>query len=265
MAGFVQRTYDGAVIRTLMPDIEINLAKQERLASARDSSVFDIIVDSMTEAFGSAFVVWGLGGVAVSIAGSFAGDMIPSLPPGFSGQHLKANHEQIRTLWEAVRGSAFGLFFTIFFMHSLWAGFHGKAGGPGGRAQRIVSNLRENWFGLIVGNAITAWGAALVLNVGQNFSLVQMISHWIWDMVAPAFRGIGGPLLGPSNSGSLADWFSWYDANQMKLAFWFIYLAGAFDDLGVPNYKTLARWALRRVQKRKSMAIQTSAKPGATV
>jgi len=248
-----------------MPDIEIKLAKQEPMPSAPDSSVFEIIIDSATEAFGSAFVVWGLGGVAVSIAGSFAGDMIPSLPPGFSGQDLKANHEQIRTLWEAMRGSAFGLFFAIFFVHSLWAGFHGQGGGLSKRAQRIVSNLRENWFGLIVGNAITAWGAALVLNVGQNFSLVQMLSHWIWEIVAPAFRGIGGPLLGPSNTSSLADWFSWYDANQMKLAFWFIYLAGAFDDLGVPNYKTLARFVWRRIQKRKSMATPASAKPGATV
>jgi hypothetical protein len=248
-----------------MPDIEIKSAKQEPLASAPASRVFAIIFDSVTEAFGSAFVIWILGGVAISIADSFAGDMIPSSPPGFSGEHLNANHAHIRTWWEAVRGNAFGLFFVIFFMHSLWAGFHGKGGGPGKRAQRIVSNLRENWFELIVSNAITAWGAALMLGFAQNFSVIQMFSHWIWEMVAPVFRQIGGTTPGPLYSHTLADWFSWYDANQMKLAFWFIYLAGAFDDLGVPNYKTLARWVWRRIQKRKAMTIPASAKPGATV
>ena len=89
MAGFVQRSYDGAVIQSLMPDLEIKLAKQEPLAPALASSVFEIIIDSATEAFGSAFVVWGLGGVAISIAGSFAGDMIPSLPPGQTSFNFK--------------------------------------------------------------------------------------------------------------------------------------------------------------------------------
>ena len=46
----------------------------------------NIIVASATEAFGSAIFLWVLGGVAISIAGSFAGDMIPSLPPSLAGQ-----------------------------------------------------------------------------------------------------------------------------------------------------------------------------------
>jgi len=42
--------------------------------------------------------------------------------------------------------------------------------------------------------------------------------------------------------------------NQMKLNFWIIYLAWAFDDMGVPNYKTLARWAWHRYKKRQAGA-----------
>jgi hypothetical protein len=56
----------------------------------------------------------------------------------------------------------------------------------------------------------------------------------------------------------LGQWFSWYGDNQMKLNFWIIYLAGAFDDLGVPNYKTLARWAWRRYKKRQWKAAKAT-------
>ncbi len=85
-----------------------------------------------------------------------------------------------------------------------------------------------------------------------------MLWRWVWEMVLPFVREIGIFVLGASNTASLSDWFSWYDANQMKLNFWILYIAGAFDDLGVPNFKTLARWAWRRMQKRKGATLPTS-------
>ena len=206
-------------------------------------SATEVIVGSATEALGSAFLLWVLGGVAISIAGSFAHDMIPSLPPGFAGQeplegHHSGHHD---AWWDAVRGGAFGLFFAIFFAHSLWVGFHDGAGADGGRIRRILSNLREKWFGLIVGNAIGAWAAVLVLGIMQNFSPWRMLWHAVGGMVLPVVREVGRFFFGESAAAGLGAWLSWYDANQIKLTFWVLYLGGAFDDLGVPNFKTMAR------------------------
>jgi hypothetical protein len=173
--------------------------------------------------------------------------MVPSLPPGFDGPQAGHHH----AWWHAVRGGAFGFFFAIFFIHSLWVGFHGEGGGAGRRIERILSHLRENWFSLIVGNAIGAWVAILVLGILPSFSPFRMLWHWVWGMVLPFVREIGIFVLGASNMDGLSDWFSWYDVNQMKLNFWILYIAGAIDDLGVPNFKALARWAWRRIQKRK--------------
>jgi len=207
----------------------------------------DIIFDSAFEAFFSAFLVWIMGGIALNIAAEFSGNMVPSLPPGLGGTQLGPHNGW----WAAVRGKAFAIFFAIFFVHSLWVGFHGKSSGLGKRMERIVSHLRENWFGLIVGNAIGAWVAIVILGSLPNFSPIQMLRHWAWGMALPVIREIANSFLGPSITASVGAWFSWYGDNQMKLNFWLIYLAGAFDDLGVPNFKTLARWAWRRMQKRK--------------
>ena len=220
----------------------------------------EVIFASATDAFGSALVLWILGGVAISIASSFAGNMVPSLPPGFGGEggsegHPAGNHHE---WWTAMRGSAFGLFFAIFFVHSLWQGFHGGEVGVGKRIDRILSNLRENWFGLIVGNAISAWAAVLVLGLIPNFSPLQMLWRQLSEVVLPAIREIGRFFFGEAGWASLGGWFSWYQANQLKLDFWIIYLGGAFDDLGVPNYKTLARWGWRRRQKCKAVPLPAS-------
>ena len=92
----------------------------------------EVIADSATEALGGAFTLWILGGVALSIAGSFAGDMIPSLPPGFAGSepsegHLTGHHS---AWWHEVRGNAFVLFFAIFLFIRCGWGFTAEEAGP---------------------------------------------------------------------------------------------------------------------------------------
>src|ERR1700749_2839464 len=139
----------------------------------RSRSLFSIIVGSATEAFGSALVLWILGGVAIDIAGSFAGNMVPSPPPIFAAQpegHHK--HHSGGASWHDAGHGVFILFFAIFFAHSLWTGIRGSEGGPETRFRRIASRLREHWFGLIVGNAISAWVTTLVLSITQNFALM---------------------------------------------------------------------------------------------
>jgi hypothetical protein len=240
-----------------------NKSAPDRQPGAAPCAV-NVVFASATDAFGSALVIWILGGVAMSIAGSFAGQMIPSLPPGFGVQEALDSHssEPHHPWWKAARGSAFALFFAIFFFHSLWVGFHGGGVGAGRRMARILAKLREDWFGLIVGNAISAWVAVLILGMVRNFSPVQMLWNIVSGLVLPVLREIGRFVLGEANFASLGVWFSWYGDNQMKLDFWIIYLSGAFDDLGVPNFKTLARWAWRRMQKRKEASLPAQIERG---
>ncbi len=231
--------------------------------SAPSRNIAEVMMDSAMDAFGSAIVLWLLGGIAISIAGSFAGEMIPSPPPGFPRQQPLESHASGNStaLGDAAGWTAFGLIFVIFFAHSLWAALHAGVTGGGRRIRRILSNLRENWFELTVGNAISAWVAILILGSVPNFSLWQMLSHAVLGGVLPGVVALERVLFGASASASVNAWFFWYDANHMKLTFWVIYLGGAFDDLGVPNFKTLARWTWRRLHKRKRTALPATAGP----
>lgn len=235
------------------------MAETDAKSAVDPKGPVEVIVASATEALGSAFVVWILGGVALSIAGAFARDMIPSLPPGLAGEQVPKGHHAVHynAWWREGRSDAFVLFFAIFFVHSLWAAFHGGKIGGGKRIQRILAKLRENWFGLVVGNAISAWVATLVLGITQNFLPLQMLWHMALALMLPILREISRFVFGEAATAGLGAWFSWYDSNQIKLTFWVIYLGGVFDDLGVPNFKSLAKWGWRRFQKRK----ETSATP----
>ena len=231
------------------------------LHGAPSRNLAGVIVASATEAFASAVVLWFLGDAAISIAGSFAGGMMPSPPPGFAHQRPDAAPASgpPQPEWHLAGWAAFVLIFAIFFAHSLWTGLHDGRPAPGRRIRRILSTLRENWFGLIVGNAITAWVAVLVLGFVPIFSLSQMVWHWLVGMVLHLVGDLGRVVFGSTAAASLSAWFSWYNDNQMKLTFWVIYLGGAFDDLGVPNFKTLARWGWRRLQKPKGAALTATA------
>jgi hypothetical protein len=225
-----------------------------------------VIISSATEALGSAFMLWILGGIAISIAGSFASGMLPSPPPGFGGKPAAEDNDSgdFEAFGGGFEGSAFGLFFAIFFAHSLWVGFRGGTLAPGRRLGRILTNLRENWFGLVVGNAISAWVAVLVLGIMQNFtfSLWRLLGHAVLGIILPVVGAIARFFFGAASVATVGDWLSWYDANEMNLTFWVIYLGGALDDLGVPNFKTLVRWGWCRWRKRAGAAPPAATGPG---
>jgi hypothetical protein len=225
-------------------------------------SVLEVIVLSAKGAFFSAIFVWFLGGVALSIAGSFAEDMVPAPPPGF-GAAQGANHHggTHATSGHVAKGFMFGLFFTIFFAHSMWVGLRRGDGGMRGRGFRIMANLREKWFGLLVGNAISAWVGVLVLDIVSDFSLTQILWSSVWGAITPGIHNVTNAVFGKSHSTFVSDWVSWYGGNKSKLYFWILYLGGAMDDLGVPNFKTLARWGWRKWQKRNTAGLPPAIAP----
>jgi len=218
------------------------------------------------EAASSAFVVWLLGGVALGIAASFAGDMIPSPPPFLGGgAEAGTGRSWFAGHWlHSVKWYGFAFLFSVFFAHSLWIGFRGRGyrradAGVAGRVGFILTKIREDWFGLIVGNAIGAWVGAVLLAYASGFSL----PHIIWDLcmepVSSIAQGLGVSIFGRGGSSTIKEWFAWYGANQMKLNFWFLYLAGVCDDLGLPNFKALGRWLWRGWRKRNAVGSATEA------
>jgi hypothetical protein len=210
---------------------------------------------SAGEALVGAFSLSILGTIAISIASGFAAGMIPSPPPGFAAES-HGDHASGHESWKHEMGErAFTFVFAIFFVHSLWSGLRRDRAGLEGRLARILSKLRDNWFELIIGNAISAWATVLLLNIGQGFSPVRMLLQPVWELIRSIAVEAARFVLGASNTASVNDWFSWYNANSAKLSFWIIYMGGALDDLGVPNYKTLARWSWRKWRHRQQSTL----------
>lgn len=236
--------------------------------------MIELVAGSAKEAFASALILWLLGGVAISLAGSFAQGMIPSPPPGFAAGGPPRTGAPHGVRWTGMHEIWFGVFFAIFLAHSLWTGFCGSQTEGTGRLQWTLSKLREHWFQMIVGNAISAWAASLVFNITSeaawSFSLWQIVWGAVRHLVGPLAQSVGRSLLGPVHWRQIGDWRAWYGANQAKLVFWMVYLGGVLDDLGVPNYKTLARWGWRRWRTRRTSATQAqksrdSKAPDATI
>lgn len=219
--------------------------------SAPKRDLFSVIFESAFEAFGGGLLFYILGDVALGIAGGFAGNMIPAAPPGFSGWgNPKGDHSPSHDEWWRIEGNGpLICIFALFFAHSLWVNLRTHEASVGKRAARILENLRENWFRIIIGNAIGAWVAALLMGIIPDFSILHMVWDWILGCALPIVRQAAIFLLGASAASSVGDWISWYHSNYIKLAFWVLYLACALDDLGVPNIKAAARWVWRRYRK----------------
>src|ERR1700761_8544719 len=101
-----------------MPQIAIKPAPAPLPAPTKHPA--QIIFASAAEAAGGAFMVSILGGVALTIAGAFAGNMVPSAPPFFHGGAPNLPHGLFGwNVWSGGRAMAFAVFFAIFFAHSL--------------------------------------------------------------------------------------------------------------------------------------------------
>lgn len=168
--------------------------------------------------------------------------------------------------WTPLTKDHFVIVAAIFFSVSMWNrlryGPPDESCGPS-RRQRIINNLSENWFGMVVGNAFGAMISAMVLVWVQNFSWAQMLWQWVFQDLLSTFQPVAEAILGRGRLGSFEQWWNWYGDNQFRFTFWFFYVAAICDDLGLPNFKTLGRWLGRRWRKRRQAtapSIQVSGK-----
>ena len=149
-----------------------------------------------------------------------------------------------------------GIFFSVGMWNRLRYGPPDESGAAPSRQQRIISNVSENWFKMVVGNAFGAMISAIMVVWVQQFSWPQLLWHWIFHNVLSTFQPLAETILGSGTSGALAQWWNWYGNNQLQFSFWFFYVAAICDDLGFPNFKTLGRWLGRRWRKHRQAAAQ---------
>jgi hypothetical protein len=214
-----------------------------------------VIWASAVEAAWKTIVLLVLGNVAISLVSGIFSEMAPSLPPGFAeaeGTH-HARHHWHGSGW--VDRSAFYPVFALMFAGIVWSRLRGPATAGAGRMsrrlQRIQKAFRENWFGLIVGNAFGAMIGVMVALWIQRFSFVQSPWHWVMQLIVPEIRGALEFVFGERMVLGIGSWWDWFGQNQPKFDFWMIYIAAICDDLGIPNIKTLGRWLWRKVTKSK--------------
>ena len=223
-------------------------------AKVTTSRVAEIVVDSAIESAVNAFLVLLMGGIALDIVGEVAKEMTPSLPPGF---HLKGSALSFGSWTSSIAQHGFLLCSVVFFLPTtclrlarLFRPADETSIKPAAtRIQKIGQRLSEGWFGLLVGNAFGAMIAAIVIGWTEQFALTQIVYHTLLDWAVPGIRAVTGWVLGDSTTTAIGSWLSWYGENQLKFTFWFLYVASVCDDLGIPNFKSLARWLYRRLRK----------------
>jgi hypothetical protein len=221
--------------------------RSNRPAELVSANVGDILWVSAKEALVLALVVGILGSVAVGILNGICGRMMPSLPPGL--ENFPAVTGAPSHAWHASRNvihrHSFAVLFVVLFVAKSALRLAHYATGPlprkaAARALRVARRFSRHWFRLLVTNAIAAFVSVLIVQWTQRFSL----THFIWEAIGGVFHAaLGGAarLVGGSVPELVERWFSWFGANQTKFAFWLLYSAAICDDLGLPNYKTLAR------------------------
>jgi hypothetical protein len=249
---------DNPVTSRVTPD-----GKPESLSVSR---VAQIAWSSAWEAAVAAFLLLLLGQIAFSILHGMFTEMTPSRPPVLH-QAVLAEAQPSASATENVRGllsrHPFGFVFLLIWPLKVGlelASYSGRARQRGfaARLHRISRFLGRHWFGLLVGNAFGAFVGALVWNILQQIPSGLWLTNLLFHLLTPLLQPLLAVLPGTATVQGLVDW---YHQNQLKFAFWVFYLAAICDDLGLPNLKSLRRWARRRYFRQSSPAAPSETAP----
>jgi len=216
------------------------------------------VLEGLIQSAVSAFLIWIMGDVALTIAGSIAGDMVPSKPPGVHWS--KAGAWPLASWTAPFRQHPFLICFALVAIPTTWRNLRllvrpqpSEEAATAKRATRLSKigrRLSEGWFTLIVLNAFGAMIGAMIIDCLGNFSVVRIVLEAVFGAVGPQLVAAISFLFGPANGETFGAWLSWYGENQLKFTFWFLYLTAICDDLGIPNFKSTARWCWRRFRAR---------------
>ncbi|HTL54737.1 MAG TPA: hypothetical protein VL361_03625 [Candidatus Limnocylindrales bacterium] len=219
--------------------------------------VIAILWETAVESFIRAILVVLFGSIAIEMASGIWGEMVPSPPPGFATKsEPEATPQPARHTWTTQFGQhRFVIVFTLMFVLTAWVRLFGqRQSAQWSEAERHVSkithHLSENWFRLIVWNAFGALISAIVLIWIQRFTIPNLLFRWMMESAISGLQSLAQALFGHGKSELVAAWFNWYGDNQLRFTFWFFYVSAICDDLGIPNFKTLGIWVLRRIRRR---------------
>jgi hypothetical protein len=215
-----------------------NCASRKRLSTA---IILEILWDSAFKSLYRAFALMVFGSIALGIAGSIWQEMAPSKGPG-----INVSLGEWGNLSAPFKGHSFAILWTCSF--AVVSVFHLARFLPDPRHRHFVKRLRrierkfsENWFQLIVSNAIVAMVSAFIITLVSQFTWTALFwNELIKPVIAWIFQAVSA-LIGLRSTGVVQDWMNWYGENTLKFTFWTIYLGSIADDLGLPNVKTLGR------------------------
>lgn len=219
-------------------------------ATLEAGSVLQVALQSAIECAVQAVLVILLGGLALDIAGGICKSMIPSAPPAFVGQPeleatLAGDPQFTSVLGHWLFEHRFALVFACIFIPTLCSRLGVLAASPAtSRLGKLHRKVVNDWFGLIVVNAVVASASAMALSWVQDLSTARMVASILLEPAQSVLQPVIS-LFTVDSEGWLQQWSTWYSQNSLKLAFWFLYLTAICDDLGIPNLKSLVKSLLR--------------------
>jgi len=221
---------------------------------SRDGLI-EVLWESAVESFFRAILVIVFGTIALGLASGIWDQMAPSRPPGFDPKpQLEAPAPgSPRATW--IGEHHFVIVFGVIFTLTVWLRLtrseaRTDQAGALSHLRKMGQHLSENWFGLILRNALGAILSAFVVVWVQQFTLANMIFHWLLGAVLAQLQSLVQHILGGGGANTFQAWLNWYDDNQLKFMFWFFYLSAICDDLGIPNFKTLGLRLVRSLRHR---------------
>jgi len=213
----------------------------------------------------TAFLVQIIGSIAFGMISGLLQEMVPSAPPGWGNQELEAQPHPLRdALSNSFSRNRFALIFGLVLAMKSAPRLARYSGSPRYRKAAaamlsVTHRLSGKWFKLLVANAFIAYFTTLALQWGARFSWTQMLWDFALDCFRPLLHTLAGLIPWPRAVQNGQSLLSWYGENQFKFNFWLLYSAAICDDLGLPNFKTLGRWAWRRLVRRPKPTVAVAA------
>ena len=211
-----------------------------------------LLWNTLWDALTPAFMILVLGVVAYALVGNIWGRMLPTLPSGSgaaTGVKSVSNPN-----WHFGAVERFMVTYGVVFAVMATGRLLRRSQNPRQRVagvwlNRATERAAEEWFQLLVINAFVASIMVSVLQVTNQFTPLKMLWQALAAVLQPPLQAMVS-LLPAGPTGAARDLWGWLDANQLKFSFWLFYLGAICDDLGLPNYKALGRWAWRRLKKK---------------
>jgi hypothetical protein len=220
------------------------------------SKASDVLWESAWSALVLAFLAQLFGSIVVGMLGWMWDDMMPSLPPGLAPKpQLEVEPSCWNFSWFQQHRLAL-LFAAFFLVEALTRLAHHAGSDRQRKAAALILRLRRRasaeWINVIVVNAFGAFVTVLVIQITQQFTWIALV----WSVIGGAILSLLHTLTSALPEGGIfhgiGALFNWYQENQFKFLFWFLYAAAICDDLGLPNFKSLGRYLWRRWQRRHS-------------